>query len=54
VISGTYPIFIVQSLKGVNALAYCWLTAPIALIMKKYSQKKVGQVMKTYQPFKAP
>ena len=48
IIAGNSNIMIVQSLKGLYHISYCLLVAPIALLMKKYSNSKVAMVMKQY------
>lgn len=52
IIAGSWPIEFLASLKGCFNLVYCILVSPIALTMRKYSERKVFFTMKQYQPFK--
>ena len=52
IISGSFKTEMLASLKGSFFLLYCILCSPIALIIKKYSERKVFRTMKQYQPFK--
>ena len=48
IIAGSWPIEFLSSLKGWSNLVYCIMVAPIALIMRKYSDRKVFYTMKQY------
>lgn len=52
IIAGSWPIEFLASLKGCFNLVYCIMLSPIALVMRKYSERKVYFTMKQYQPFK--
>ena len=54
IIAGSWPIEFLASLKGHFNLIYCILLSPIALIIRKYYERKVFFTMKHYQPFKMP
>ena len=47
-ISGSWAIEFLVSLKGCFNLIYCLMVAPIGLLMKKYSERKVVRTMNTY------
>ena len=53
-IAGSWPIQMVCALQCSYNLVYCMMCSFIALIMRKYTTRKVSYVMKQYQPFKAP
>ena len=53
-IAGSWPIQMVCALQCSYNLVYCMLCSFIALIMRKYTTRKVSYVMKQYQPFKPP
>ena len=54
IIAGSWRIEFLASLKGSFNLIYCICVSPIALVMRKYSERKVFYTMKQYQPFKMP
>ena len=47
-ITGSFKTEMLASLKGSFFVIYCILCAPIALIIKKYSERKVFRTMKQY------
>ena len=47
-ITGSFKTEMLASLKGSFFLIYCILCSPIALIIKKYSERKVYRTMKQY------
>ena len=52
IIGGSWAIEFQASLKGQFNLIYGMLCSPVALIMRKYSDRKVYYTMKEYQPFR--
>ena len=46
IIAGSWPIEFLASLKGCFNLIYCILLSPVALSMRKYSERKVFYTMK--------
>ena len=48
IITGSNRIDFLSSLKGSFNLVYCILVSPIALVMRKYSERKVYFTMKQY------
>ena len=48
IIAGSWSFEFLASLKGSFNLVYCILLSPIALIMRKYTERKVYYTMKHY------
>ena len=53
-IAGSWPIQMICALQCSYNLIYCIVCSLVALVMRKYSTRKVSSVMKQYQPFKPP
>jgi len=51
IIAGSWSVEFLASLKGSFNLVYCILLSPIALIMRKYTERKVYYTMKQYCNF---